>query len=500
MLVESLQILEDDVARTLQGIQARRKAIDRGIDSLFRISETVWTEEPLSGGTSRTLVRLFSDFFPEYLRWTEHVFGNLVEVFWAVCKRGGVDGRFDLRGATRLLTSKGHRRVTDGYVEDIRNGIAHGNVRFTGTHVEFGIVRPTRLVAVECLNTFDRLCRTSNALALALTLFWIRHRTKAATVGQIPLSLVTRFAAGAVNRTGCRILGAIESDVALAGKQLHVAVEMNERNRAHVLLQSARIAAHFLNAGATGYNRVLCELDHGEAVTSLAIIKPNALKALLDADASVDRLAEVFDETQLLWFDESRWRTRLRAWRIIFRSAAQRAGHQIVENWRNAGLWTGKGRFRIREVENVSVSGIARVRLIAVLYEPSDAGNIPVVDEILRELVKVGRRRLVPSRTGNLDKGVRWLRRPAHVFVDLYRTDGPVRWLRSGGWVGGNLVAVAERTWGERKPVLVQNPESVHRGIRIRYQIDAEAAGHAIEQVLRMRQDFRAQRSAQDTS
>ena len=265
-------------------------------------------------------------------------------------------------------------------------------------------------------------------------------------------------------------------------------------------LQSARIAAHFLNAGATGYNRVLCELDHGEAVTSLAIIKPNALKALLDADASVDRLAEVFDETQLLWFDESRWRTRLRAWRIIFRSAAQRAGHQIVENWRNAGLWTGKGRFRIREVENVSVSGIARVRLIAVLYEPSDAGNIPVVDEILRELVKVGRRRLVPSRTGNLDKGVRWLRRPAHVFVDLYRTDGPVRWLRSGGWVGGNLVAVAERTWGERKPVLVQNPESVHRGIRIRYQIDAEAAGHAIEQVLRMRQDFRAQRSAQDTS
>lgn len=34
-------------------------------------------------------------------------------------------------------------------------------------------------------------------------------------------------------------------------------------------------------------------------------------------------------------------------------------GHQIVENWRAAGLWIGKGRFRLREMRNLSVDGDA---------------------------------------------------------------------------------------------------------------------------------------------
>jgi hypothetical protein len=79
-----------------------------------------------------------------------------------------------------------------------------------------------------------------------------------------------------------------------------------------------------------------------------------------------------------------------------------------------------------------------------------------------------------------------------HVFVDLYRTDGTLRWLTHGGWLAGNLVAVGERVWGRRTPIRVTNPQVIYRGIRIRYEIDAAAAADAIIRMEKMVQEIRA--------
>ena len=64
-------------------------------------------------------------------------------------------------------------------------------------------------------------------------------------------------------------------------------------------------------------------------------------------------------------------------------------------------------------------------------------------------------------------------RKPQVVLVHLYREDGPLRWLRSGGWLQGNLVAVAERTWRGRPPVQIKNPEELIGPIRVRFSLDA---------------------------
>jgi hypothetical protein len=476
-------LLETDVPRSVAVVVARSGPIDRGIDGLFRQPARGLDEGARSGDSAGEIVALATEWIPEYLRLAEHVFGNLLEPVWAALKKGGVTGHFDLRGATTFMRSQGHELLLSGFTEEIRNAIAHGKVRLTAFEIEFGDVRPVCLSRSAFLGALDELGRTCNAIAIALLLFIAKHQADVVRSGGVPRAVATRFAAGAVGRRNCRVTGSVESETPLAGKQLHISVEMAERHRAYVLGQCARVAYQFIHVlGAARYERLVIELHHGEPVASLSIVKPQELTALVDRAAPIEALSTAFDDTQLLWYDEAAWRTRLKAWGAMAVSTWRLVGHQIITNWHGAGLFVGKGRFRLREIRNLSVDGIARVQVLAVLRRPEDADDLAVVNEVVRELVKVGRRRLVRSRVGTLERGVAWPKRPVYVWVDLYRSDGTLRWLTSGGWPKGHLVAVAERTWGRRTAIKVPNPEHVFRKIRIRYRMDIDAAREAIAQ------------------
>jgi len=320
-------------------------------------------------------------------------------------------------------------------------------------------------------------------LGIGLTLFWARNNPGDQFRDSIPLTIVTRLAAGGLNRTGLKLLGVVESSTALAGRQLHAAVRMSMRSRVQVLGQCARVATHLIEAGAEGYDLFSIEIDHGEQVSSLVTVMPDRLMELLQSDASIGRLHEAFPETQLLWFNESILRTRLRAWWTLLLTGIKCLHLQLLKNWQEHGFCIGKGRFRIREIENLSSQGVARIRIRAVLKNPSDAKDKQVVREIIRELVNAGRRRLVRSRGHFLDPGIPWPKRPKHIFLDLFRVGGTLRWLRGGGWPAGNVVATAERVWGNSDPVLVVNPEEIYKGIRIRYMMDAARLWEALRGV-----------------
>lgn len=477
---ECVRLLEADLDRTAAAIELRVQALDRGFDALFRPSPWASNEQPISAGTPTAFVPLMTGWVPEYLRYAEHVYGNLLELPWSVAKRGGVAGGFDMRAAVHLLESRNLQAFTNGFSDVIRNAIAHGKVRLVAQQIEFGTTHATTLAPFEFLDLLDRLVRVSNGIAAGTMLFLARNQPRSALFDHLPPAILVLFAAGAINRTGCRVTGAVESETALAGRQLHVSIELADRHRAQVLGQCGRIAYQLLQAGARGYDRLVCEVEHGEPVASLVIVLLPKLKDLLDQDADAQTITQAFDETQLLWFDESRWRVRLRGWRVILRSVWAATKRQILENWHNGGVWMGKGRFSIRDVKNLSVDGVARIHILAVLVHESDAADQRIVNETLRELVNGARRRWIRSRVGGVDRGIPWPKRPAHVFVDLYRHDGTLRWLTRGGWLAGNLLAVAERAWGSRAPVRVTNPQAIYRGIRIRYEIDAAAAAAAV--------------------
>ena len=487
VVAAALGVLDRSVERTASAISVRSRQIGTGFENLFRRSPTAGYEEKLNLSKIRDLLRLATEFHPEYLRCAEHIFSNLLTLYWSVLKRGDVQGRYDLRGAVNLISQKGHDFLLTGYDDDIRNAIAHGEVVFRGLEtIRYGPeVADVNLASFEFMAKFDSLWRTSNNLAIATILFIARNRrvlTDACGV-ILPSSIMAFLAAGGVERTGLNVVGVVESEIHGLGKQLHLAVETTSQSRLQVLLESAQLTMHLLDSGGGGYARYLFEIDQGKSLSSLVIVKPDRLKALLDERASTERLGEIFDDTPLLWYDESQFRTKLKGWLTIMRSHLRLAREEIRAQWRAAGVISqGSGRYVIRKIENASAGRIPRVNVIAVLRYPEDASDREMVRQIIRGVIKEVSKVWVNTKAVGL-KGERGrIGRPRYVWLRLCKLDGTIRWLNAVDWANGNLIAIAEMVYGFwRQPILVRRPEEVWRGIRILYSSPIGAISEDIE-------------------
>jgi hypothetical protein len=494
---EVLDCLEDDISRTFAAIDYRSDSIHRGLENLHRESPTKDLQDAYDHGRARELLILANSFLPEYLHLAEHVLGNLTPVIWSVRKKGGVDGKFVLKNAIELFEACGPCVLAVGYDDRVRNAIAHGEVRFTGFDIEFGSEHSRRLKSLDFLRIFDDLTRACVGLGLAIQLFWVKNRHRANQLRNPPLALITLAAAGAVKRDGLRFLGGIESTSPLGGRQLHVALVIDTKSGSQMLLESCRVARVLLDRGATGFDRFLFEIDSGGGISSLVIILPKVMKTLLDENAPEARLPEILPDTQLLWRNEPRFITSFRFWTKMIKAGLRKVEMDILADWHRHGLFRAKGRYVVREVRNLSVSGIARVEVRAHLVHPDYSEDRDLVNAILKDLVRLGRRRLVRSRSGLLDKGIPWPKRPSYVFVQLFRQNGPSRWLQRDGWIGGNIVAVGEQVWGGREHILVKKPQVELGKIRVRYEMDSEEAAEALVRINEVIAEIRRQHGLQ---
>ena len=264
-----------------------------------------------------------------------------------------------------------------------------------------------------------------------------------------------------------------------------------------MLRESCRVARELLDRGATGFDRFLFELDSGEGISSLVIVLPKVLKTLLDENAPEARLPEILADTQLLWCKEPHYVTSFRFWSKMIKAGLKKVGWDVLAEWHRHGLFRAKGRYVLREVRNLSGGGIARVEVRAQLLHPDYSEDRNLVNAILKDLVRLGRRRLVRSRSGFLDKGIPWPKRPSYVFVQLFRRNGPSRWLQRDGWIGGNLVAVGEQVWGGREHILVEKPQAELGKIRVQYEMDREDAAMAFVKINEVIADIRKQHGLQ---
>ena len=487
-VIDSIGLLESNVERSLKAISARSSAIDRGLSALYRQSQTSEREQSLNLNEPRDLIELTITFMPAYLRWAEYIFSNLIEFYWAIIKKGSVQGGFNIKGGLAQIKKKGLDFLVSGYSDEIRNGIAHGDFSISPFEVKFGTDHPVMVSANDFLTLYDDLVRTCNALSIALLIFWSNHHGRYDSTSTTPMTLLVRLAAGGFDRLGLKMIGAVESNTPMAGKQLHVAIDITLKKRTQVLGECARVAFHLLEVGAIGYDRYVIQVDQREPVASMVTIDPSKLNSLIIDDAPVENLSEAFSETNLLWFNESSLLTRLRSWIEIVSTGLQWVRIDILHRWHEGGLFLGKGRYRIRDVEHLSSKGISRVRIRAVLENPDYAEELEVVQSVISDIVSQYRRKLVSSRGKVLDPGLPIPKFPSYIWVDLFKEDGTLRWLRSGGWMAGNLVAIAEFVRGSHPPVLIHKAEEVYRGIRIRYSMDEEravAAAADLEQLIR---------------
>ncbi len=498
-VAEVLAHLEADPKRTHESLWEHSGRLHRGLTNLHRPRQTTNLQESYDHGRASELLTITNVFLPAYLQLAEHTLGNLLPAIWAVRKKGRVAGKFILKHALATLASRGPKSLTEGYDDDVRNGIAHGEVKITGLGFEFGAARPKTLSSHDVLRLYDDLTRSCTTLGLAIQLFWLRH-PPAMPSKRAPLALAFLAAAAAVTRRGLEFRGAVESNTPLAGRQLHAALVVDTRSRNQMLLEACRVARELVDQGAYDYDRMLMEIDCGRTVSALVVLEPRVLRELISSDAPSTRLSEALVDTPLLWYDEPRVLTSLRAYCKIGRSALRKARTDYARSLEASGIITAKSLYRILTVHNLSVAGVARVEVRAQLTNPRHAHSRELVRKAIKSLVASGRRRWLRSRLGPLDEGIPWPKRPCHVFVHLYRLPGPKRWLQRDGWMGGNVVAVAERVWGKRDHILIKHAQEQIGAIRVRCEIDAAEAALALARMESTIREIRKSRGLEQDS
>ncbi len=479
----ALSVLEGNPTRTCNAIRERGDLFDLGLSNLLVLGEADLRQKPLPMGDGRTTIELATVFHPEYLRKSEHVFGNLLSVYWSIRKRGDVSGNYGVKNAVPLFDGSTEAVLVRGYVDEIRNAIAHGEVCFTATGTRYGShARSPMLLPDEFLASFDFLWRSSLALALGVLLFLARNDGVLASANvPTPPSVCRVLASGYAERPGFRVIGAFASEVPRIGRQLNVVTESSFKARTMVVLDSLRLARRLQEAGATGFGRFLIELHHPWGTPSMVSISPSRLQRLIDQDAATDRLMEALSDTPMVWESESKLSTRCKAYPLIARTQIRAALMSVKRSLRSVGTL----RVAVKSIRNASVQPIVRVEVVLVLEEPDRDVTADELDSLLVTFCRRYSRRLVKDNPGRFTTRKCTRRFPSYVWIRVYRQDGTLRWLERDSVKEGNLLAAAERIGGEgNKPVLVRETEKVVSGVRIRYSHDPRS-DITLEEVVR---------------
>ena len=136
-VIDFLNLLESNVDRNIKAISIRSSAIDRGLAAIYRQPPNVGHEDTLNLNEPRDLIELSTYFMPEYLRWAEHIFSNLLEYYWCIVKKRAIEGTFVMKGALARIKSIGLHSMVNGYDDDVRNGIAHGDFSISPFEIQF---------------------------------------------------------------------------------------------------------------------------------------------------------------------------------------------------------------------------------------------------------------------------------------------------------------------------------------------------------------------------
>lgn len=483
ILGSALSILRQNPDRSILAIIAWERSLDIGFQNLF-LHDIVSDESSLSLQSPEDIVKLSTAYFPEYLRRAEQIYGNIVKVFWGILKKGNVDGKFDSKGAIALFRSKGVEEIlSNGFSEVVRNALAHGEAEIKGFDIEFGLVKPEIYSVGGFLFLYDSLVRTANSLALAITIFWLTKKDLYSSYS-FPICLIKVLAGGLISGPELHLLGAVTSSSPIIGKQLHVSVKTNLKSRTIHILQVLRTAHAFNLAGSKPFHRVLVQLDSGHEFHPLLGVDPNLLKTLIENDAPFDDLSKVMSAEMLLE-DESKLKAKLRTWGIILQSGRKWLESEVVRVYQSLGFLATSGKYKIREVTNLTTKTLGKIRVRVVLREISDAKNRSLVNSIILEVVRKYQNRFFSPQKG-FDKGIFWPLRPSHIIVDMFAQDGTLRWLANGGWKGGNLLASAEYCKNNKTPILIDNPEEKIGNVRFRYSIDQKKADNAARELSKL--------------
>lgn len=495
-----LKVLENSRDRTLSSVSAWESQISIAFSNLFQGTALDSIDGCLEQRKPKDILKISTVVQPEYLRLVEHTYGNLLCMYWGILRKGGVKANFSLKSVSPFF-EKINPTLLHGFNDRIRNGIAHGEIHYRGDSIIYGEIGTDgeyKIDSPQLLDNYDELRRTSNALAIGILLFGCRNANGLKNHNW-PSGIVECLIKNFFLRDNFRIDGLLESSSPLVGTQVNIGFSTKLKKREIVLIDALRATYHIHEVNKKHYDRIVFDIDVGDAVSSLLAFDFKKLREYFSANAPIDEISDAI-ESNLLWSDEHSWRSRFKVFKYLLKSnfilQMKEAKKQI-----KSVLCGNSLEYEIRDIEKQLAGDKYRINIKVV---PNKRKGIKKeeVKSLVYDLIKFYQHKLISvDKRAPFEKKRLMPGRPAYIWVTLYKRNGPLRWLGSRGWHSGNILCIAE--WVNKKeypPIMVKEPEELEHNIRYRFQIDQQAYNEAVEAVGNLLEDLKGKRAEKATS
>lgn len=470
--LESLNFFNAHSNLVLDSLARSNRDITHAIFSLIRPGSSWKQENSLSLKEPRDLVDFERIWHPEYQRYCEHIFNNLIRIPLEVLGRLRNKNYQSptLANRVQILQNNSLQRLTKGYNATVRNAISHGSSSFefqgikyinSGTEIE--------LTASGFTEILDELVNTCNAMVIALLLFLCGNQREVARYGlnSLPLGVRYLFIDGITSHLGLKIQSMVESETVKNERQLNINCSISSPARMTHIFESLNVSWNSLKFGGENYGRFGISIDCGKSVSAAAFLDGKKLWEAIEKDLPPESAKGII-EGGLLWYDAPSWKRKMHTFRNIFLLQLQLVKKQIHDEWKKMGVQLFSSRYVVRETINKSAGKIRRLEALIVLTE-SDILDKELLLNIVRHAIRnLKRKRISSISIGEVSK---IKKSPSYVWINLYQHDERIRNLIRSDWREKNLLLQAEwtsRTY-RKKPVFIKSPDNIFRGIRVKF-------------------------------
>lgn len=237
-------------------LKDHRTSINNAFRHLEEVNAFDWHDRELKGENDhQSLTLIDREVHPAYLRLVEAVFQPLLRIvahFSRVAAGKGTQG-LNLFNVVAELPDSEFVEAKAAYVHLMRNGIAHGGVRFAVNEIIYRDAKGNELTLKErdVVRKFDDLLDTCNGLILAYSVFTLNQSSRSELV---PQNLLVDELKVETGTPFWRVTGALPSLIANDQSQLIVYCDVSTVDEAKVRFSAFQTAIQAERA-APGYDR-----------------------------------------------------------------------------------------------------------------------------------------------------------------------------------------------------------------------------------------------------
>lgn len=485
-----LDFLEKKPDKTIESISRCQSELNVGISEFYRLFHSDQFEKQNGKSLGEKIYEISNVFHPSYLRLSEHCYNNLLVVFYDLVRNQKRNKQRELKNRFSCLKDKGLNFLTKGYNDKVRNAIAHGELSFESMNILYGPENhQLKLSFSELIILFHDLVRTVQTIYFSLLIFISRYKQKnEKSESSIPYEIISKAAFSPLERKKFNYLGAAESKIISGETVLNLFLESEFFSRDVIILDALRISRNVLELGGSNYPSFYIEINSNKKNLALVRINASKLAMCLSEDMSVTDLSKVFDDTPMIWTDSSkmmrRYRTAKCIWDNLFKDSIKEIFNDTKSLIYNDPYLT---KYRIRDYENCSVDGTPRLHIYASLERSLLKISSHEVKMIVRSIISIAKKKLINSNPSSFKRNIPQPKRCVYIWVTLYQQDAPIQWLKSGGWMSGNILCTAEWIKDEKySPIYIKKPQETWSGIRFRFEIDKEEYNKALNSVVNL--------------